>query len=138
LARESIERQEIRVAHSALQDARELLPDDPALVRLQEALDPAAQTKAREAIRLIFSRRYPEAIPDLEDCLVVLDDFPALHLHLGWAYYVEYLRGQETDASLLEKAEEQLRHALRLEPGLKTDPRTSSPRLTELLDAVRQ
>jgi hypothetical protein len=56
----------------------------------------------------------------------------------GWGYYVEYLKGREMDASLLEKVEERVRHALRLEPDLKTDPRTSSPRLIELLSAVRQ
>lgn len=138
LARQSIERQEIAVAHAALRDAEALIPDDPALVLSQQELRQAARAKVRDAIRLIFTRQHDEAIHDLEDSLAALDDDPALHLHLGWAYYVKYLKAQERDTALVQKAEDQLRHALRLEPELKVDPLTGSPHLIELLDVVRR
>jgi hypothetical protein len=82
--------------------------------------------------------RQDEAIQDLEDCLAVLSDSTEVHLHLGWAYYVEYLKGGKKERALVEKAEEQLREALRLDTDLKTDSQTASPHFVQLLENVRK
>ena len=86
----------------------------------------------------MFQGKRDQAILDLNDSLVVLSDHPGVHLYLGWAYYVSYLRGLEKDPSLAEEAYARLRRALELKPDLTPNPRLFSPRLLEVLRNIRE
>jgi hypothetical protein len=81
--------------------------------------------------------RSEEAIPILEDALAGLQDSAGAHLLMGWLYYSSYLASGDAGSLIAERAREQLRKALELDPTIRPDP-LISPRLVALLDRVRR
>ena len=70
--------------------------------------------------------------------MVALSERPTAHLYLALACYARFLVEGKTDAGLAERAREEMREALRIDPGIEPDPRLMSPRVAILLEEIRR
>ena len=80
----------------------------------------------------------PKRFQQYEDALVALSERPTAHLYLALACYARFLVEGKTDAGLAERAREEMREALRIDPGIEPDPRLMSPRVAILLEEIRR
>jgi tetratricopeptide (TPR) repeat protein len=137
LATDYSSRGDIDAAARLLAEAEGLDPHAPEVAAVRAELRRKAIERAEHAASLFMRARSEEAIPILEDALAALEDSAGAHLLLGWLYYSSYLASGDQGSSLAERAPEQLRQAIELDPAVRPDP-LISPRLVKLFHRVRQ
>ena len=137
-ARAAVEQRLIRIATKKLQAGESLDPGSEDLAVLRAKLQDAAKEKARRAFALQMEGSFAQAIEQYEDALVALSERPTAHLYLALASYARFLVEGETDAGLADRAREEMREALRIDPGIEPDPRLTSPRVAILLEEIRR
>ena len=137
-ARAAVEQRLIGIATRKLQAGESLDPGSEDLAVLRAELQDAAKEKARRAFALQMEGSFAQAIQQYEDALVALSERPTAHLYLALACYARFLVEGKTDAGLAERAREEMREALRIDPGIEPDPRFMSPRVAILLEEIRR